>query len=356
MIIFDILPATSDQWVITFYFFLILSAVIGFAEFLSRSFKLTGEFTRKFVHVSVGVLVFIFSLFINNPQPLLFLCLIFSIINFFIIRFNLVPALNSNRKSYGTVFYPFAIFLAIIFLWTDFKIIFFNIILILALADAMAAIVGQSIKKPIYFHVLQDKKSVQGSSSMFLSALFIIIILHFFMADDIHLNFSILIIAPALAFVITLAEAISSKGSDNLSISIISGFFLFVFYFGDYNTQINVFYSIFFSVVFSITSIKLKFLSIDGALTAGMLAILMFSFGGWVWTIPLLTFFTLSSILSYTGKNQKQKLRLMYEKSSKRDAMQVLANGGLGIFFVLLNYIYSSDLLYYFYIASTAYY
>ncbi|MCB0282005.1 MAG: DUF92 domain-containing protein [Calditrichaeota bacterium] len=349
----DFFPATAAEWLKTIYFFIILSFLIGISEFLSRSFGLSKEFTRKFVHVSVGVLVFIFSFFITGAQALIFLCLVFSIINLLIIKFDLVPALNGNRKSYGTVYYPLALMIALIMLWDHYKIIFLNIVLILALADAAAAIVGQNSKKPITYKILNDVKTIQGSSAMFFTT-FIIIVGLYFTNEKIELSYSIWIIAPIIALIITLAEAISSKGSDNLSISIISGFFLFIFFFGSEQTQMQTIYSLFFAAIIAITSTKLGFLKTDGALAVSMLSIIIYGLGGWKWTFPILTFFILSSILSYTGKNLKQSFNLMFEKTSRRDAKQVLANGGAAVFWIFIYFIFPIEYIYWAYIVSIA--
>lgn len=77
-------------------------------------------------------------------------------------------------------------------------------------------------------------------------------------------------------------------------------------------------------------------LSASGAVAAALVGAVLFGAGSLVWFGTLLVFFVSSSALS-KGKQQKaQSERSGYEKGSRRDAGQVLANGGLGAALCLL--------------------
>jgi uncharacterized protein (TIGR00297 family) len=65
-----------------------------------------------------------------------------------------------------------------------------------------------------------------------------------------------------------------------------------------------------------------------GAILTGTLT---FGFGGWTWGITLIVFFITSSLLSRLRQTYKQRLAgEKFEKSSRRDLLQALANGGAG--------------------------
>jgi uncharacterized protein (TIGR00297 family) len=72
-----------------------------------------------------------------------------------------------------------------------------------------------------------------------------------------------------------------------------------------------------------------------------VLGAIVFGLGGIAWSIPLLTFFLLSSLLSKHGskrvKGYRQQLEEVFEKGSTRDAGQVWANGGVAGAIVLLH-------------------
>ena len=81
-----------------------------------------------------------------------------------------------------------------------------------------------------------------------------------------------------------------------------------------------------------------KALSLSGAGAAALIGFLLFGFGGWRGAAALLLFFISSSALSRIGKKRKDALG--YEKGGERDAGQVLANGGVAAFCVLLVWLF----------------
>ena len=101
-------------------------------------------------------------------------------------------------------------------------------------------------------------------------------------------------------------------------------------------------------------SFKLKWLSPSGSVAATIMGCIIFGFGGLKWSLPLLAFFISSSLLSRLGKQQKAKFDLIFEKSSQRDALQVLANGGVGLVIILIDLVVRADFLYLLYIAAFA--
>lgn len=74
----------------------------------------------------------------------------------------------------------------------------------------------------------------------------------------------------------------------------------------------------------------------SGALAAAILGILILGLGGSSWGVILLSFFISASLLSNRFKKQKTSLNAYASKGSRRDAGQVLANGAVAGFFILL--------------------
>lgn len=81
-------------------------------------------------------------------------------------------------------------------------------------------------------------------------------------------------------------------------------------------------------------------LDTSGALAAVIVGTIVFGIGGWRWAILLLIFFVTSSTLSRLFKQRKQSLNEKYSKGDRRDAGQVLGNGGLATAFVLIHALY----------------
>jgi uncharacterized protein (TIGR00297 family) len=70
-------------------------------------------------------------------------------------------------------------------------------------------------------------------------------------------------------------------------------------------------------------------LTLDGAVAAAGVGCLTFARGGLPAAGALLAFFTSSSVLSRIGEGPKQAVPLAQSKGARRDAWQVLANGGV---------------------------
>ena len=75
----------------------------------------------------------------------------------------------------------------------------------------------------------------------------------------------------------------------------------------------------------------------SGAMAATVLGTLIFGLGGLGWAVLLLTFFISSSLLSRLFGRRRPGVAENYAKGSRRDAWQVIANGGAAGVFVLLH-------------------
>jgi uncharacterized protein (TIGR00297 family) len=97
-------------------------------------------------------------------------------------------------------------------------------------------------------------------------------------------------------------------------------------------------YLYFFAVLLPVLAwvIYAKKLTLLGALTAGVLAFLIFSGTGLTGILLLGGFFVLGTGATLWGKKDKIKTGLAENETSRRDAGQVLANGGVGALLGLL--------------------
>ncbi len=71
-------------------------------------------------------------------------------------------------------------------------------------------------------------------------------------------------------------------------------------------------------------------LSSSGAAAALIVGTLTFGLGGWQWGVLLALFFISSSLLSHYKEGEKIAAAEKFDKGHRRDAGQVIANGGLG--------------------------
>ncbi len=333
-------------------------ALVGLAEIVRRAMRRSGETMRKLVHSLVGVLFAATPFVFQSLWPLVVLGAVFAVLNYFAIRYGFFKAIHGgNRRTYGTVFFPVSFVILTLVLWHNHKLILVASMLVMSLADAAAAIVGEGVRKPGALHFGPEPKSWQGSAAMFVVSFFIVLICLLFGVHFGLYDFStsrILFIALIVGVIAMAAEASSVKGSDNLTVPLSVAFVMTYLTTEPAQAGLDFFWGMSIAFALAALSYHFRFLSGSGSVALVLLGALVFGVGGWAFAVPILVFFILSSLLSKAGKKRKEKLLTIFEKSGTRDAGQVLANGGVAGVMVLLWYFSKSDLFYILYIAALA--
>ena len=202
---------------------------IGLVILLSNLFtKASKEASRKFIHIMLSNWWIIAMIFFNNVWFASILPAIFIIINYLSYKFDLIKEMerddnNSGEKTLGTVYYAISLLILSI---ATFGIINKPLIgligvLIMGYGDGFAAIAGQSIKSK-EFKIFGSTKSIAGSATMFIISLIIISGAFAYLGINLWLIKSILI-----AFIVTVFEAISPKGTDNLTIPLLTSLLVY---------------------------------------------------------------------------------------------------------------------------------
>jgi uncharacterized protein (TIGR00297 family) len=94
------------------------------------------------------------------------------------------------------------------------------------------------------------------------------------------------------------------------------------------------------SVLIGAAAYRKQALSGSGVLGAIITGTCIFGFGGWVWGLTLIAFFVYGTLLSRFKEKQKERLAAeKFEKGSRRDLGQALANGGVGAVLAVLYFI-----------------
>jgi len=201
--------------------------LFGLAELLYHKAKIKVELTRKLVHFGTGIITLLFPIMLDNSWLVLFLCGSFALILLTSLQFNLLKSINAiDRKSHGSILYPVAVYGCYLVYnhytikfgkSTDLYIYFYLPILTLAICDPMAALFG---KKFPYgkFTIGKDTKTIVGTSAFFASS-FILSSITLFCFGKNTLGFANIFVASLIiAALSAVAEAVSGKGRDNITI------------------------------------------------------------------------------------------------------------------------------------------
>lgn len=189
----------------------------------SKLFSENKEASRKYIHVMLAnwwiiALVFFDSVYFAAVGPLLFI-----IINSISYKYNLIKTMErdaGNQDGLGTVYYAITLFILVILtygIFPEYNEIYGPLIglagvAVMGYGDGFAAIVGKSIKSPSY-KIGTTTKTLAGSLTML--AITFIILSGFLVYIKIpYWYFK----AAVISLIVTVIEAISIKGTDNLTV------------------------------------------------------------------------------------------------------------------------------------------
>lgn len=195
--------------------------LLAFNELNYRRLNLKGEFTRKFAHFMATLAVVPFPYIFPSHWYILVLAILFFAV-LFITQFSkqLKSIHDIERKSIGSYLLPLSIYVT--FLISNLlgnKFVYILPMLILAVCDPMAAILGINIKNYNgYIKLFGHKfnKTWLGSGAFLVTSFVISIIALYF--HRVSFDFKTFWLAMVIAVVSTLGELFSWRGSDNLSI------------------------------------------------------------------------------------------------------------------------------------------
>jgi len=293
-------PVPAHDWITIAILFVGIALLIALSEWVRHKLNWSEEFSRKLVHILVGVLMFFSPVLLVSSLPLVLIATFFTVLNLVATKKGWLKGMHGERKTYGTVYYPLSFLILVVLCWENYKIILIASLMILAIADALAAIVGESIKNPRKYVLISEQKSFEGSVTMFfVSTLMTMLALTYYPFNSvpaIDSAITVLWISVITGVIATAAEALSSKGSDNLTVPIFVAIFLYFMLGHSIQGNIQLTMGIIFGAIFAYFSLKAQFLNNSGAVATFLLAAVIFGFGGWKWTLPILLFFILSNM------------------------------------------------------------
>lgn len=212
-----------SDWLALLLSYLYVFTVIGLGEALRRFGSYGTEFTRKFIHIGVGmwavgtVLLFQRWWFAIVP-PLSFI-----VINYISYRRETFKAMELGQKgNLGTVYFPISFAALIPLLW-DSPALLVAGLMPMTWGDAFAAIIGQPYGRHRY-RILGRVRSWEGSLTMFAFSLLSVFLALLFLSG--FGAAQSLALALIVALIATVVEALSPWGIDNLTVPLVSALVL----------------------------------------------------------------------------------------------------------------------------------
>ena len=184
------------------------------SELWWRRHNMHEEFSRKFLHITIGTFVAFWPFFLSWGQIEL-LSVAFLLVAGVSKQLNLFQAIRSvQRPTWGEVFFALAV--GTIALVTHDQWIYMAAVLQMSLADGLAAVVGVRFGNSNRYRVFGQDKSVVGTLT-FLVVSIAILVGYSLQAPGV--NFSAGLIGVSL--IATLWENIGIMGSDNLLVPLV---------------------------------------------------------------------------------------------------------------------------------------
>lgn len=197
--------------------------VVGLAEHLRRSGRISFDVSRKIIHVGVGTWIIPTILIFEHAWAAALPPAVFVLLNLASRKLGLVKAMEEEAgENRGTVLFPLAFVVLILLLWNQpgGRAALGAGILVLAWGDAAAALIGRRWGRHRY-RAGSGWRSLEGSSAMLLVSIFAILVMGQIMGAPYS---PLLVLASAGAA--TLLEAASRWGADNLLVPLGTSFLL----------------------------------------------------------------------------------------------------------------------------------
>lgn len=192
---------------------LVVFLLLCISELLWRLGDFHPEYTRKFVHISVGSFVAFWPLFLSRNQ-IVGLSVAFVAIVAITNYLGVFKAMRSvQRPTWGEVFFAAAV--GVLALVAHGGWIYMAALLHMSLADGLAAIIGTKFGRRTRYHVFGHPKSLVGTVTFFIVSLAILNGYAFFTPAD----FSLWFVPIALAA--TVIENLAIRGFDNLLVPVL---------------------------------------------------------------------------------------------------------------------------------------
>ena len=200
--------------------FALIGIYIVFIFLISKLFKNfypnNQELLRKIIHIGMGPLIPLAKFLEIEQSAAQYFAGGMSILIVINYIYKLFPIIEDiDRKSFGTFFYSFSLLILISLFWEEDPLALTTGFFVMTFGDGFAGLIGKNFKSKSW-EILNQKKSIFGTTTMFLISFLVISILGY--KNNIDFNYYYF----GIALIATLLEQISIIGIDNFSVPIIT--------------------------------------------------------------------------------------------------------------------------------------
>jgi dolichol kinase len=267
------------------------------------------EWTRKLVHFGGGLVSLALPWVVRSHWTVLALGATLGGLLLLTRRLGMLTSVHGvTRHSEGAIYFPVAVYLVFL-LAADRPILYLISVLTLVVSDALAALVGSTYGR-IKYRVERDRRSFEGSAVFFL-ATFLAVHLPLLLLTSVDRNVSVLV-AIQIALLVTILEAISLDGADNLIVPI--GTFLLLLKMTPQAAETLLWQLLAQLTILSLLFLlawRLRLLTAAGTLAASIFLYGAWSLGGPAWLVaPVIALVVFGGILRLAaGFNQGPSAR-----------------------------------------------
>ena len=200
---------------LNFVFILIYIFIIFFISIIYKRFNPKNkEALRKIIHIGIGPLIPLAKFLDIDQSSALYFTGLVSLLTFINYQSKLFPTIEDvDRKSYGTLFYCLSLFILIYLYWNKDPTSLIAGFFIMTFGDGFAGLIGKNFKSKSWVF-LNQKKSIFGTMTMFITSLIVVFGLSYFQKYSLNINIL------TIAFISTIIEQFSIFGIDNFIVPI----------------------------------------------------------------------------------------------------------------------------------------
>ena len=200
--------------------FVFIGIYIVFIFLVSKLFKNfypnNQELLRKIIHIGMGPLIPLAKFLEIEQSAAQYFAGGISILILINYIYKLFPIIEDiDRQSFGTFFYCFSLLILISLFWEQDPLSLTAGFFIMTFGDGLAGLIGKNFKSKSW-KIFSQKKSIIGTTTMFLISFLVVSILGY--KNNLDFNYYYFWIA----FLATVLEQISIIGIDNFSVPIVT--------------------------------------------------------------------------------------------------------------------------------------